>query len=189
MARETQDGTNAAFVLTAMMVCGLLLGPLLALSTRLPISIAMLMGSGLPLAVAGALRHRSARQADRRLAARVRTEAVHQGALCGLPVQTGPADRTPGPQALSARTSFLLLLAVLCAVVQGTAGGVLSCLLLAALWMGLLCRWRCVGRAGRAVHGDTQIGLVQARSEMVRGIRLSSQRAGRSPSDNDRQSR
>jgi hypothetical protein len=186
MARQTRDGTNAAVVLMGMMVLGLLVGPLLAITTRLPASIAIGVGTGIPVVLALAIHLRALLQGNRRLSARLSTEAEFRRALKG---HAPGATRQPTREPLPLRAATLIPLAVLSIVVQGTVGGVLSAVLLSALWACLVSPALLRRLTARVPHGDTQIALVQARSETVRGMRASEHRAGRSSSGKDKQSR
>lgn len=187
MARRTRDGTNAAVVLMGMMVCGMLGGPLLALTTKLSGPVAIGIGTGIPVLLAVVLHARALLRGNRLLAARLATEAEIQRALEG---QAEGAPAAPGrPYRIPLRAATLIVLACLSLVVQGTVGGVLSALVLGGLWAALLSPALRRKLAARIPHGETQIGLVQARSETVSGMRLSVHRSGRSPSGSDRQSR
>lgn len=187
MARRTRDGTNAAVVLMGMMVCGMLGGPLLAMTTRLPASIAITLGTGIPVLLAVAVHLRALLRGNRMLAARLSTEAEFQRALEGQPA--GPAPVPPAPDRIPLRAATLVVLACLSLVVQGTVGGIVSALVLGGLWAALLSPALRRRLAAHLPHGETQIGLVQARSDTVSGMRLSVQRSGRSSSGSDRQSR
>lgn len=187
MARQTRDGTNAAVVLMGMMVCGMLGGPVLAITTQLPAGLAILVGSGLPVALAIALHLRTHVVSGRRLDARLSAEAEVQRALHGRPEGAAPAH--PAGGGIPLRAATLVPLAALSVLAQGTVGGVVSAVLLGGLWACLISPALRRRLSARVPHGDTQIALVQARSETVRGIRLSEQSAGRSSSGSDRQSR
>jgi hypothetical protein len=187
MARKTRDGTNAAVVLMGMMACGLLGGPLLALTTKLSATAAIGLGTVIPVVLAVVLHARALLRGNRMLAARLSTEAELQRALKG---QAEGAPAAPGlPDRIPLRGATLAVLACLSLVVQGTVGGVLSALVLGGLWAALLSPALRRKLAAHLPHGETQIGLVQARSDTVSGMRLSVHRSGRSSSGSERQSR
>ena len=169
-----------------MMVGGLLGGPLLAATTRLSAGAGVTLGVGLPVVLALAWHLRVRGRRTRALAARLAAEAELRRALHGR--AAGPA-LAPSRGGIPPRAAGLLALAALCAVVQATVGGPLSAVLLGGLWAALLSPVLRQRLAAHVPHGDTQIGLVQARSETVRGIRGSSHSAGRVSSGSERQSR
>ena len=187
MKRTLRDGSHAAVMLVGMMVCGLLGGPLLAAITGLPFSLAFVLGSGIPVLLGFILGLRAVKRSNRNLAARLSTEIELQRVLKGeTPVSP---ERGPMRSRLSMRTIVSVALMAMTVYLQGRFGGVMTGVGLLGLWALLLQpRWQSMLTVLLG-HGDTQMGLVHARSETTFGMRSSSQSSGRSSTGSDRQSR
>ena len=136
-------------------------------------------------AIGAAFHLRAIRKGNQGLSARLATEVEFQRALNG---HAEASARPPLRRRLTFRT-VLIAFAAMTVVIQGTVGGPLSAVLLGVLWACMI--WPALRSRllGIIPHGDTQIALVQARSETVLGIRVSAQSAGRSSSGSDKQSR
>lgn len=186
MARQPRDGTNAAVILMGMMLGSVLFGPMLVIGTGLSVGLALVLGSAIPAAIGAAFYLRAMRKGNHGLSARLATEVEFQRALNG---HAAASARPTRRRRLTSRMATLIALAALTVVIQGAVGGPLSAVLLGVLWVCMI--WPAIRSRllGIMPHGDTQIALVQARSETVLGTRVSAQSAGRSSSGSDKQSR
>ncbi len=186
MTRKPRDGTNAAVILMGMMLGAVLFGPMLVISTGLSVGLALVLGSAIPAAIGVAFHLRAMRRGNHGLSARLATEVEFQRALNGHAAASARPTRRRWP---TVRTMTLIALAALTVVIQSAVGGPLSAVLLGVLWVCMFWPALRARLLGIMPQGDTQIALVQARSETVLGIRGSAQSAGRSSSGSDKQSR